>query len=70
MPTDIDILNCNHWNDNLDLPQEETHKVGNTNFSSQLNSSRNQRMFKPKTTISGRLENSSGEWSAFMPPNH
>jgi hypothetical protein len=32
------------------------------NFSSQLNSSRNQRMFKPKTTISGRLENSSGEW--------
>ena len=34
----------------------------NTIFSSQLNSSRNQRMFKPKTTITGRLENSSGEW--------
>jgi len=31
-------------------------------FSSQQNSSRNQRMFKPKTTIAGRLENSSGEW--------
>jgi len=59
-PTDIDILNCHHRNDTLDLSQEENFIVINNKSSSQLNRSRNLRMFKPKTTISGRLENSSG----------
>ena len=57
---DMLVLKWNYGNDNLDLSSEENLFVINKIFLFSLNGSRNHRMFKLKTTISGRLENSSG----------